>query len=597
MEGRFISMIIFKEKQFSPGFRLSSRMRLGRLKAGGVKRKANELAWKMKLNPRETIKKGIVEGTAKTIENPDLVLANTVGTAAQVAALSKIDPALAAASMTPGVPGIGTLYTAARVKVGGTPKILKTAADKVRSSKGYGEAINTALGKQPKAYVGLPSRQSAWDKIKYNIKSGAADISNTAQGAGKSILKTVTASETDNNMKIFKEKQYTLQEGHYTGPKDLEEVPGIIKTVGGATLAGYAVGAVADEASENSRKPVLGDEPTSWKTRGAQAGFVAGIIGKLLLNSMHNPMSEVKFQELDKALRRSFGMYQAGGFTVGDSRENREKMKESFVINSKNLTDFKIIVSVAKGKLMMYTLGLSEKQEEDLNDILDYYCKKYYGMKYTSTRIGSKSGSWSINIVFTNHQIAANFLIEVRDVLSERIDFLNADISEEIKTFSSVPYLDKVELKNIFSRGILKLASSKFPMDSWSLIDMVTEGLGKVRTAEAGTIGIKEPRENYGNKFLETTLKKLDPSGRTWTVGENGSNLNIYLFSGTLMICASYGSKEESLVGKIQGLKDAKKTTKTSASFWTYTMKSPGDLEVMIKKLMSLGVTLNLYIP
>ena len=128
-------------------------------------------------------------------------------------------------------------------------------------------------------------------------------------------------------------------------------------------------------------------------------------------------------------------------------------------------------------------------------------------------------------------------------------------------------------------------------------MDMVTEGLGKVRTAEVGAIGIKEPKENYGNKFLETTLKKLDPSGRSWTIGENGNNLNIYLFSGTLMVCASYGSKEESLVRKIQGLKEAKKTTKTSASFWTYTMKSPGDLEVMIKKLMSLGVILNLYIP
>jgi hypothetical protein len=395
-------------------------------------------------------------------------------------------------------------------------------------------------------------------------------------------------------MKIFKEKQYTLQEGHYTGPKDLEEVPGVIKTVGGATLAGYGIGAAADKALENTR---YADNTVSWKTRGAQAGFVAGVVGKLLLNSMHNPMSEVKFQELDKALRKSFGMYQAGGFTVGDSRENRERMKESFVINSKKLSNFKIIVSVAKGKLMMYTLGLSERQEEDLNDILDYYCKKYYGMKYTSTRIGSKSGSWSINIIFTNHQIAANFLIEVRDVLSERINLLDADISEEIKTFSTVPYLDKVELKNIFSKGVLKLATAKFPMDSWSLIDMVTEGLGKVRTAEVGAIGIKDSRENYGNKFLEATLKKLDPSGRTWTVGENGNDLNIYLFSGTLMVCASYGSKEESLVGKIQGLKEAKKTTKTSASFWTYTMKSPGDLEVMIKKLMSLGVTINIYVP
>ena len=125
----------------------------------------------------------------------------------------------------------------------------------------------------------------------------------------------------------FKQKQYTLQEGHYTGPKDLEEVPSALKVIGGATLAGLAAGYAADKVTKDPRKPVLGDEPSSWATRGAQAGFVAGVMGKLLLNTMHNPLSSIKFQELDNAIRKEFGMYRVSGVTVGDTPENRKKMK------------------------------------------------------------------------------------------------------------------------------------------------------------------------------------------------------------------------------------------------------------------------------
>ena len=237
----------------------------------------------------------------------------------------------------------------------------------------------------------------------------------------------------------FKQKQYTLQEGHYTGPKDLEEVPGALKVVGGATLAGLAAGYAADKITQDSRKPVLGDEPTSWATRGAQAGFVAGVMGKLLLNTMHNPLSSIKFQELDSAIRKEFGMYRVSGVTVGDTLENRKKMKESFVINSKELTKFKINISVAKGKLVMYTLGLTKKDEDVVNDILDYYCKKYYGMEYTSFPIGKglRSGSWSVDIKFTNHQVAANFIVETGKTLGTQINILDNDISGDIEKLFS----------------------------------------------------------------------------------------------------------------------------------------------------------------
>lgn len=34
----------------------------------------------------------------------------------------------------------------------------------------------------------------------------------------------------------FKEKQYTIPEGHYTGPKDMEEVPSALSVIGKTTL-------------------------------------------------------------------------------------------------------------------------------------------------------------------------------------------------------------------------------------------------------------------------------------------------------------------------------------------------------------------------
>ena len=45
-------------------------------------------------------------------------------------------------------------------------------------------------------------------------------------------------------MKKFKQKEYTIQEGHYTGPKDLEKVPGSLEVIGKATIGGTAAGGV-----------------------------------------------------------------------------------------------------------------------------------------------------------------------------------------------------------------------------------------------------------------------------------------------------------------------------------------------------------------
>jgi hypothetical protein len=189
-------------------------------------------------------------------------------------------------------------------------------------------------------------------------------------------------------------------------------------------------------------------------------------------------------------------------------------------------------------------------------------------------------------------------LVEVGETLGVRQNILNDDLPEaDTKMFSWVPFLDKTELKDLFSRGILKIVSGKVPYNSKGLTDMLVEGLGRLRALECTDIGLKSPREDYGNKYLEKVLQKLDPRGTQWTIADNESDLNLYLFRGTLMVCASHGSKEESLMKGLRELRPVASKNSGAASLWTYQMKTPGDLEVVLRKIIGTKTKLNIYVP
>ena len=49
----------------------------------------------------------------------------------------------------------------------------------------------------------------------------------------------------------FRQKEYTIQEGHYTGPKDMDGVPGAISVIGKSALAGAGIGGVAGGMMED----------------------------------------------------------------------------------------------------------------------------------------------------------------------------------------------------------------------------------------------------------------------------------------------------------------------------------------------------------
>ena len=83
-------------------------------------------------------------------------------------------------------------------------------------------------------------------------------------------------------MIVFRRKEFSIPEGHYTGPKDMDKVPGVVEMATKGALAGTAVGAIVGGLSENGQ--ILDDAIT-----GAKYGTLTGIVAKFFLNYLHKP--------------------------------------------------------------------------------------------------------------------------------------------------------------------------------------------------------------------------------------------------------------------------------------------------------------------
>ena len=175
----------------------------------------------------------------------------------------------------------------------------------------------------------------------------------------------------------FRQKDYTIQEGHYTGPKDLDKVPGAIEVIATSAGVGGLVGAAVGTVSKDSTM-------LEGALTGGKWGVVAGVLLKLFLNYLHNPMTRVKYQEVDKNIRTRFGVFQMSGITVGDTISKRATIDERFSFNDRDVTAYKINFAVHNDTVTMYTLGMTKEELKKTSDILDYYTKKYTGMEYSS---------------------------------------------------------------------------------------------------------------------------------------------------------------------------------------------------------------------
>ena len=410
----------------------------------------------------------------------------------------------------------------------------------------------------------------------------------------------------------FRQKDFTLQEGHYTGPKDMEKVPSAAEVIGKGTVGGAIIGGVIGK--------YVDDKAIKGALTGGKWGFLGSVLLKVFINYLHNPMTSVKFRDVDKNIRRQFGIYRATGITVGDSIDKRASVEEKFSFNDRNITSYKINFAVSDNQVTMYTLGLDNIELEKVNSVLDYYCKKYFGMEYTATILNQRLNSYSVSIVFTNYSAISSFIMELSDKLLTKINLLDnkafvanrieeatkeepkEDLQEEEKNFN-VAEINKYDLVKILTKSSIVplslLGKGKWKESMSNLVMSIVSGsLSKISANELVRSGVPMPRENFGNPYLEETLKKLHyVEGFNYTIGDKSASDNFSMAQGRFIVTIPSGSDSEKEIDKAWKSFKGKinKCVTGKVSIYTYAIESRKDFEFILKKLMSTRITFNIF--
>ena len=407
-------------------------------------------------------------------------------------------------------------------------------------------------------------------------------------------------------MIVFKKKEFTIPEGHYTGPKDIDKIPGAVETITKGALGGASVGAIAGAVIEDTT--ILEGAVT-----GAKWGTLGGIVAKLFLNYVHKPMSHVKYQEVDKNIRRQFGIFRMSGVTVGDTLDKRAKLDDKFSFNDREVSKYKINFAIHNDTITMYTFGMTKEELDKTSKTLDYYCKKYFSMEYTAKIINQKVNSYSVDIVFTNYSTMCQFIMELSTTLNTKINLLdnNAIVSarleeaaggEDEKTFS-VPGFDirKHELMKMLLTGISKGIGNSFRTGSNAISQAVQGavkgGLEALTSGDLQKLGLPLTRGEYTNAYLKEALNRLHyVEGFNYTVGEDKAEANMSLVSGVLIV--SVLKKESGDIDKKvwKALKAKIRRSDTGRVIvYTYAMKDKSEFDLVLKKLMSVKAKFNIY--
>lgn len=397
----------------------------------------------------------------------------------------------------------------------------------------------------------------------------------------------------------FRRKEFTIPEGHYTGPKDMDKVPGAVEMILKGAGVGAAGGAIAGKILKDS---------SAWDgaLTGAKWGALGGIIAKFFLNYVHKPMTRIKYQEVDKNIRQQFGVYRMAGVTVGDSLDKRANIEEKFSFNDRNVSDYKINFAIHDDQITMYTFGISKEELDKVSKSLDYYCKKYFSMEYSAKLINQKVNSYSVDIVFTNYQVLCQFIMELSNVLNTKINLLNNNVIIEPRLIEageksfSVKYFNNNDILKILSTGIIKgiSSSSSLPnMISNTVQKVVIEGILKLRDNELTSLGVSRKRGEYNNLFLERALKNLHYiEGFNYTVGNEPAEVNISLVSGIFVISSTSNHQKEIDTKLWKSLKQKiHKSNTGKVVVYTYALNDLREFDMILKKLMLLKVKPNIF--
>lgn len=400
-------------------------------------------------------------------------------------------------------------------------------------------------------------------------------------------------------MKQFRQKDFTIKEGYYTGPKDSEPAS-LLQTTGAGALAGAIIGGIIGKVDKDST-------PTKGAFKGGIIGAVGGLFFKFILNYLHNPMTRVKYQEIDKNIRREFGIYRAAGITVGDKISKRADLDERFAFNDRDVASYKLNFCIQDNQVVMYTYNMTDQELDETSDILDYYCGKYYGMEYTSSVINERLNSYSVPIIFTNHRVISDYIIELSDALLTKINLLDnkAVVSPAQKTYSVKP-LSKVELLKVLGKSFigpvkpfLNGGGSLGETISNVFMNTIVNSFDQIKHNDLINSGIPAPRCDFNNSYLEDTLKKLHYiEGFNYTISDKTAKYNISMVSGLFLLTAPKDTEDTKNLDKYfykpcQGI--IKRTESDKVILYTYSIQSRNEFEMLLKKLMSTKITFNIF--
>jgi hypothetical protein len=246
-------------------------------------------------------------------------------------------------------------------------------------------------------------------------------------------------------------------------------------------------------------------------------------------------------------------------------------------------------------------------------------------MEYSAVLINKKVNSYAVTITFTNHQVISNFMMELSNELGYKINLLDNrtlvdrklaeeseklhEAKEEERDFS-VKSLNKYDLMRVIgTSGVYSLrkwltVSPKKGINT-AVLKLILGSLEKLGTDKLvqleaeGKISKINSREEYSNKYLEYTLRKLHQiEGINYTVGEKNSEINISLVQGLFILTVS---KSGDLVNKVdktvydKNKLDINRVDTGNVIVYTYPMKSKNDFEYLIKRLMSLRLVPNIF--
>ena len=398
----------------------------------------------------------------------------------------------------------------------------------------------------------------------------------------------------------FKKKEFTIPEGYYSGPKDLTKIPGTLEMMGKGSTIGAITGGIAGKFIEDSS--IIDGAIT-----GSKIGTLSGIAAKLLLNYIHKPMTKIKYQEVDRNIRRQFGVYQISGFTVGDNFTNKGNIRDKFSYNDRNVSDYKINFAIYDNKITMYTFGMTKDELNGVSKILDEYCKKYFAMKYSAKLINQRVNSYAVDIIFTNYQVISNFIIELSDFIKSKINLLDnyaivslrlsesaENFNEEERTYS-VSSLNKYDLIKILTKGVLSGINftNKLRTDtSTAILSAILEGIKHLGKNEVNKITGNSGQRvaDLNNVFLESELKKLHyVDGFSYTTGNEATKFNMSLNSGIFVITA-VKELEGELDKKVWKIFPEKvnKSKISGVNVYTYVVKSLSEFEMLLNKVMSI---------